>query len=160
MRFSGKHIVVTGAASGLGAAIARAAEAEGASVTAMDRVAAPFAQSRICDIADEDQVRRAFSGLPRLDAVVNSAGIARRATVTDTEMADYDAVMDVNVRGAFLVSKHAVPLMRAYGGSLLHLSSGVATTGLKNAPPIPPARARWSRLPATWHWITPPIKFG
>lgn len=132
MRFSGKHVVVTGAASGLGLAIARAIEAEGGLVTAIDRGPAPFAQSRICDIAEEDQVRRAFAELPRLDAVVNSAGIARRATVTDTAMADYDAVMGVNVRGAFMVSKYAVPLMRAYGGALLHLSSGVALTGLKN----------------------------
>ena len=61
MRFSGKHVVVTGAASGLGLAIAKAAEAEGATITAIDRVAAPFANSRICDIADEDQVRRALS---------------------------------------------------------------------------------------------------
>ncbi|HET7083442.1 MAG TPA: SDR family NAD(P)-dependent oxidoreductase [Rhizomicrobium sp.] len=132
MRFSGKHVVVTGAASGLGLAIARAAEAEGAAITAIDRLASPFENSRICDIADEDQVKRALSGLPRLNAVVNSAGIARRAKVDETEMADFDAVMDVNVRGAFLVSKHALPHLRAYGGAILHLSSGVATTGLKN----------------------------
>jgi NAD(P)-dependent dehydrogenase (short-subunit alcohol dehydrogenase family) len=132
MRFSGKHVLVTGAASGLGLAIAQAAQAEGAAITALDRVAAPFENSRICDIADEDQVRRALSGLPRLDAVVNSAGIARRAKVDETDMADFDAVMSVNVRGAFLVSKHALPHLRAYGGSILHLSSGVATTGLRN----------------------------
>ena len=132
MRFSGKHVLVTGAASGLGLAIAQAAQAEGAAVTAIDRVTAPFDNSRICDITDEDQVRRALSGLPRLDAVVNSAGIARRAKVDETDMADFDAVMAVNVRGAFLVSKYALPHLRAYGGSILHLSSGVATTGLRN----------------------------
>ena len=132
MRFSGKHIVVTGAASGLGLAIAQAAEAEGATITAMDRGPTPFANTRICDIADEEQVMRAFTGLSRIDAVVNSAGIARRATVTDTDMADYDAVMAVNVRGAFLVSKYALPHLRAFGGAVLHLSSGVATTGTRN----------------------------
>lgn len=132
MRFSGKHVVVTGAASGLGLAIAKAAEAEGASITAIDRGPTPFANTRICDISDEDQVSRAFTGLPRIDAVVNSAGIARRATVTDTDMADFDAVMAVNVRGAFLVSKHALPHLRAFGGAVLHLSSGVATTGTRN----------------------------
>ena len=132
MRFSGKHVLVTGAASGLGLAIAQAAQAEGAAITAVDRVAAPFENSRICDIADEDQVKRALSGLPRLDAVINSAGIARRAKVDETDMADFDAVMSVNVRGAFLVSKHALPHLRAYGGAILHLSSGVATTGLRN----------------------------
>src|SRR5580704_25086 len=99
MRFSGKHVVVTGAASGLGLAIANAAQAEGATITAIDRVAAPFDNSRICDIADEDQVRRALTSLGRLDAVVNSAGIARRAKLDETDMADFDAVMNVNVRG-------------------------------------------------------------
>ena len=132
MRFSNKHVVVTGAASGLGLAIAQAAQAEGAAITAIDRVASPFANSRICDISDEDQVRRALSELPRLDAVVNSAGIARRAKVDETDMADFDAVMAVNVRGAFLVSKYALPHLRAYGGAIVHLSSGVATTGTRN----------------------------
>jgi NAD(P)-dependent dehydrogenase (short-subunit alcohol dehydrogenase family) len=132
MRFSGRHIVVTGAASGLGLAIAQAAQAEGAVITALDRGDTPFDDSRICDIADEEQVKRALSDLPRLDAVVNSAGIARRAKVDETDMADFDAVMAVNVRGAFLVSKHALPHLRSNGGSILHLSSGVATTGLRN----------------------------
>jgi NAD(P)-dependent dehydrogenase (short-subunit alcohol dehydrogenase family) len=132
MRFSGKHVVVTGAASGLGLAIAQAAQAEGAAITAIDRVPAPFENSRICDISDEDQVKRALSDLPRLDAVVNSAGIARRAKVDETDMADFDAVMAVNVRGAFLISKYALHHLRSYGGAIVHLSSGVATTGTRN----------------------------
>jgi NAD(P)-dependent dehydrogenase (short-subunit alcohol dehydrogenase family) len=132
MRFSGKHVVVTGAASGLGLAIAQGAEKEGAIIIAIDRVAAPFEASRICDIADEDQVRRTLGDLSRIDAVVNSAGIARRARVDQAEMADYDAVMAVNVRGAFLVCKYALPRLRERGGAVLHLSSGVATTGTRN----------------------------
>jgi NAD(P)-dependent dehydrogenase (short-subunit alcohol dehydrogenase family) len=132
MRFSGKHILVTGAASGLGLAIAQAAQAEGAVVKAIDRVPAPFDDSRICDITDEEQVRGVFAGLDRLDAVVNSAGIARRAKLGDTELADFEAVMAVNVRGSFLVAKHALPLLKLHGGSILNLSSGVATTGLRN----------------------------
>ncbi len=123
---------MTGAASGLGLAIAQAAQEEGATIIALDRVASPFAQHRLCDIADEEQVRHALDGLSRIDTVVNSAGIARRAKVDETDMADFDAVMAVNVRGAFLVAKHALPLMRAAGGSILHLSSGVATTGTRN----------------------------
>jgi NAD(P)-dependent dehydrogenase (short-subunit alcohol dehydrogenase family) len=67
-----------------------------------------------------------------LDAVVNSAGIARRAKVDETAMADFDAVMAVNVRGSFLVAKYALPLLKLRGGSILNLSSGVATTGLRN----------------------------
>jgi meso-butanediol dehydrogenase/(S,S)-butanediol dehydrogenase/diacetyl reductase len=132
MRFSGKHVVVTGAASGLGLAIAQAAEAEGAVITALDRVASPFKDGRICDIADEEQVKNALGHLERVDAVVNSAGIARRAKVDETDMADYDAVMAVNVRGIFLVSKYTLPRMKAHGGAIVHISSGVATTGTRN----------------------------
>jgi NAD(P)-dependent dehydrogenase (short-subunit alcohol dehydrogenase family) len=132
MRFSDKHIIVTGAASGLGLAIAQAAEAEGAIITALDRVACPFADNRICDISDEAQVRTAFDGLSRIDALVNSAGIARRAKVDETDMADYDAVMAVNVKGTMLASKYALPHMKVNGGAILHLSSGVATTGTRN----------------------------
>ena len=47
-------------------------------------------------------------------------------------MADFDAVMAVNVRGTFLISKYAMPHMRAHGGAIVHLSSGVATTGTRN----------------------------
>ena len=132
MRFSGKTIVVTGAASGLGLAIAGAAEAEGARIVAIDRAQSPFPHARTCDVADEAQMAAAFAGLERIDGLVTSAGIARRAKVDETAMADYDAVMAVNVRGAFLASKCALPLMRARGGSVLHLSSGVATTGTRN----------------------------
>lgn len=131
MRFSGKQMVVTGAASGLGLAIARAAEAEGAVVIALDRDAAPFAGSHACDVSDEAQVKTALSGLSQIDAVVNSAGIALRTAVAETDMADYDRVMAVNLRGTFLVSKYALPAMRARGGAILHFSSCV-TAGIRN----------------------------
>lgn len=132
MRFSGKHIVVTGAASGLGLAVAQKAAAEGALVTALDRNAAPLTQSRICDITDEAQVTEALSGLTRIDALVNAAGIALRVPVADTDMADYDRLMAVNLRGSFLVSKLALPRMRAQGGAILHFSSCVGVTGARN----------------------------
>jgi len=132
MRFSGKQVVVTGAASGLGLAIARAAETEGAIITALDRDAAPFAGAKICDVSDEEQVAAAMAALPRIDAVVNSAGVPLRTSVTDTDMAQYDRLMAVNLRGSFLVSKYALPKMRAHGGAVLHLASVVGTTGTRN----------------------------
>ncbi len=64
--------------------------------------------------------------------MVNSAGVARRAKVDDTAMEDFDAVLRVNLRGTFLVSKHAVPLLRPHGGSILHLASGVGLMGIRN----------------------------
>lgn len=132
MRFSGQTIVITGAASGLGLALGQAAEAEGARVIALDRNPAPFAQARRCDIASEAEVADALAGLPRIDGLVNAAGIALRLSVTDTDMADYDRLMAVNLRGSFLVSKLALPRMKAHGGAVLHFSSCVGVTGARN----------------------------
>ena len=66
MRFSGKTIVVTGAASGLGQAIAGAAQTEGATIVAIDRERSPFENTRICDVTAEDQVVHALAGLERI----------------------------------------------------------------------------------------------
>ena len=132
MRLSGKHVVVTGAASGLGAAIARACLVQGARVTGIDLAAAALDDHRIADVGDEDAVQRALAGLGRIDGLVNSAGVARRAKVDETAMDDFDAVLRVNLRGTFLVSKHAVPLLKPRGGSVLHLASGVGLMGIRN----------------------------
>jgi NAD(P)-dependent dehydrogenase (short-subunit alcohol dehydrogenase family) len=132
MRFTDRHIVVTGAASGLGLAIARAVEAEGAIVTALDRDPAPFAGSHACDVSDEAAVAAALAHLPGIDALVNAAGVPLRQPVDDTDMADYDRLMAVNLRGLFLVSKLALPRMKARGGAILHFSSCVGVTGARN----------------------------
>jgi NAD(P)-dependent dehydrogenase (short-subunit alcohol dehydrogenase family) len=131
MRFLGQHIVVTGAASGLGLAIAQAVEAQGAHVTALDLHPAPFAGAGACDVSDEDAVAAALAHLPRIDGLVNSAGIALRQSVTDTTMDDYDRLMAVNLRGSFLVSKLALPKMRTHGGAVLHVASCVGVTGAR-----------------------------
>jgi meso-butanediol dehydrogenase/(S,S)-butanediol dehydrogenase/diacetyl reductase len=130
MLLSGKHILVTGAASGLGLAIAGAARDAGATVTALDIQPAPGV--KICDISDEAQVMAALAGTGRLDGLVGSAGIPLRTTVTETDMADYDRLMAVNLRGLFLVSKHALPLMRGAGGAVLHIASCVGVTGTRS----------------------------
>jgi 3-oxoacyl-[acyl-carrier protein] reductase len=131
MRFANRHIVVTGAASGLGLAVARAAEAEGAIVTALDRNAAPFTDSHACDVSDEAAVAAALAHLPRIDALVNAAGVPLRQPVADTDMDDYDRLMAVNLRGSFLVSKLALPRMKTHGGAILHFSSCVGVTGAR-----------------------------
>jgi NAD(P)-dependent dehydrogenase (short-subunit alcohol dehydrogenase family) len=135
MRLRGKHVVVTGAASGLGAAIAAACVGEGGHVTGIDLIetaASTGADHLVADVADETQVQNALSGLGRIDALVNSAGVARRAKLDETRMEDFDTVLRVNLRGTFLVSKHAMPLMRERGGSILHLASGVGLMGIRN----------------------------
>ncbi len=133
MRLSGKVVLVTGSASGIGEAAARLCSAEGALVIGIDLVPSPScADSRIADVGDEEQVRKALEPIGRLDAVVTSAGIARRFPVAEQDSAGWDEVMRVNLRGTYLVSKYAIPKMKPRGGSIIHMASVVGVTGVRN----------------------------
>ena len=118
MRLRNKRVLVTGAASGIGQACADRCEAEGAFVTRVDR--AEF------DVTDESAVNQFFASLNApLDVLINSAGIAVRQPVDQQDAASWDAVFAVNVRGSFLCSRAAVPLMKPGGGSIIHMASVV-----------------------------------
>jgi NAD(P)-dependent dehydrogenase (short-subunit alcohol dehydrogenase family) len=138
-RLDGKIALVTGAGAGIGRAVALRFADEGAQVIAVARgeaVESLPAQSsgrieaRRCDIADPEQVaelashcRRQFG---RLDVLCNNAGVGGRSQVRihELDLADWDRVMHTNLRGAFLVMKHMLPLMLdAGGGSIVNMAS-------------------------------------
>jgi 3-oxoacyl-[acyl-carrier protein] reductase len=127
--------VVTGAASGLGAACARGLADEGYAVALMDRseegllAVAGELEARGAatlalrvDVCNEDEVARAFAQLAgngRLAVLVNSAGVSSLGTIEDTDVAEWDRILTVKLRGQFLTSKHSVALMRAGGGGAI-----------------------------------------
>jgi NAD(P)-dependent dehydrogenase (short-subunit alcohol dehydrogenase family) len=125
MKLAGKRAVVTGAASGIGLAVAVRFASEGAEVIRIDR-------ADDIDVADEQQVRAAFQPLPRVDVLVNSAGIAVRRPVEEQDAAGWDDVMRVNVRGTYLACRYAIPLMKEHGGSIINLASVVGMMGVRN----------------------------
>ncbi|MFI9411431.1 SDR family NAD(P)-dependent oxidoreductase [Nocardia gamkensis] len=131
-----RHAVVVGGASGIGAAIARALAADGATVTVADRHAdqahelaralgSDHDAARV-DVTDEDSVRELFETVRatrgRFDIAVNSAGISAAGAVTDLPAEKFRRVVDVCLTGAFLVVKHAARAMQA-GGVVISLSS-------------------------------------
>ncbi len=125
MRLLDKTVVITGGASGIGAATADKCRLEGARVVVLDRNEA--------DVSDAVQVESFFSRLAGpIHALVNSAGIAVRKTVLEQDVGSWDRVMAVNVKGSFLCSKYALPKLQATGGSIVHLSSVVGITGVRN----------------------------
>ena len=124
MRLAGKTVLVTGAASGIGLACADRCEREGARVLRLDK--------DDCDVGDEHQVARYFAGLDRLDVLINSAGVAVRHPVAEQDSTGWDDVFRINVRGLYLCSRAAVPLMRPHGGSILHMASVVGVIGVRN----------------------------
>lgn len=145
MRLQDRTIVVTGAASGLGAAMSRAFVAEGARLIASDvnedRLADLEAEvsgpgevvSVIADVRDPDDVDHLIERAGALDVLVNNAAL-RQFTVTgedprpveeiDPEV--WDAVIETNIRGPYLCTRAALPVLRETGGRLIFLSSGMA----------------------------------
>ena len=111
--------VVTGAAGGIGGAVAQAFAASGHALALLDRTHADLHGAEgvavACDLADPEDVAAAFAGIAsrfgRIDVLANIAGINHRAPVREIEVADWDRMMDVNVGHMFLTAKHGVPLL-------------------------------------------------
>ena len=139
-RLDGKRALVTGGASGIGEAICRVFSEAGASVYIADinkaqsealAAVLPNASAVECDITDEGSVRAAFSALDGLDVLVNNAGIGLVGSVEETELADFQRLFRVNVEGAFLATKHAVPLLIASHGAIVNIGSVAGLVGVK-----------------------------
>ena len=136
-RLDGKVCVITGAASGIGAASARLFKDEGATVVGVDLE--PGAEGELAiqaDVTEEDQVRdmyaRARDELGHVDVLFNNAGISPPddASVLDTTAEAWQRVQDVNLKSVFLCCKHGIPhLLDAGGGSVVNTASFVATMG-------------------------------
>ncbi len=143
MRFDGKVALVTGAAHGIGLGIAGQFLEAGARVVLNDRAAAnvdaglrqldgPQASLHgfAADVTRKDQVEAmvadAASHFGRLDIVVNNAGLYPVTPVLEMSETEWDAVLDVNLKGTFLVSQAAARLMvrQGSGGAIVNISSG------------------------------------
>ncbi|HXW39293.1 MAG TPA: SDR family NAD(P)-dependent oxidoreductase, partial [Acidimicrobiales bacterium] len=130
-RLDGTVTLVTGAASGIGAACAERFAAEGAQVVTVDAsggTGASGAVDHCLDVRDEDAVRRAFdqvmSAHGRLDAVVHAAGVAGGGPVHLLDADEWDRVVDVNLKGTFLVGKYsALAMLPAEHGSIVNIAS-------------------------------------
>jgi NAD(P)-dependent dehydrogenase (short-subunit alcohol dehydrogenase family) len=142
MRLSGKTALITGAAGGIGAQIARRFREEGASVFVADtncaegeKAAASMGAVFISlDVTSEESWKAAFAAVlqrtGRLDILVNNAGINIRKNIEEMLVESFDAMMAVNVKGPFLGIKHSLPIMRAAGGGvILNMSSVCGLVG-------------------------------
>jgi 3-oxoacyl-[acyl-carrier protein] reductase len=135
LRFSGQSAIITGGASGLGAAIAARLKKEGADITVFDVPAAAGAVAApdhfiAVDVADEASVAAGVAEVlqrrGRIDILINCAGITGKTNLKShlVTVDDFDRVLAINVRGSFLTSKHVLPAMVSRGyGRILHISS-------------------------------------
>ena len=151
MKLQGKVAIVTGAGSGIGRAVARLFAQEGAQVVVAERQAAAgeetvatirqaggTALAVAVDVSRPDQVRRLIdqtvAAFGRIDILVNNAGIAGAyKPFQELDEADWDAVLDINLKGQFLCARLAVPVMiQGGGGAVVNISSALAYLALPN----------------------------
>jgi NAD(P)-dependent dehydrogenase (short-subunit alcohol dehydrogenase family) len=140
-RFSERRGLVTGAASGIGLAVAKGLVAEGAPVALLDIDRGGLEEAKgslactslACDVSDESQVADAVRAASEalggdIDLLVSAAGVYRVAPLVELGTKDWDEVIDVNLRGTFLVAKEFVARLRSsgIGGTIVNLASTAA----------------------------------
>jgi NAD(P)-dependent dehydrogenase (short-subunit alcohol dehydrogenase family) len=140
-RLDGKCAVVTGGASGIGEATARVFSAAGAVVYILDvdraRAEAlaselPEAAALVCDLTREDEIKETLTKLPALDILVNNAGIGLVGGILETEADDFRRLFRVNVEGAYLCTKYALPLLlQARPGIIVNIGSVAGLIGVR-----------------------------
>jgi len=146
-RLSKKISIVTGGGSGIGAAIARMFAAEGSKVVIaeLDPVAGARVAKEIesaggtalsikTDVSSESDVQNAIKGAVEkwggIDVLVNNAGIGIEKTAEQSSLEEWNHIMGINARGTFLLTKYAIPHMRARGGgSIINIGSLFALRG-------------------------------
>jgi len=144
---SGKTAIITGGASGIGLAIAKAFAQQGARAVILDlnqdaahaaaqQIAASggTAHALACDVSDATSVRQAFDSILRrghVHILVNCAGVAHVGTATTTSEEDFDRIMRINVLGVWLCTRAVVEPMKQHGGGvILNMASIAAFVGL------------------------------
>ena len=138
--------MITGAASGIGKAIAEKMSSQGAEVYLLDRdstqgealaatlsAAGHKAHYRDCDVTDTAATAallESIGAVNRIDILVNNAGVAHVGNLENTSEADLDRLYQVNIKGIFNCSKAAIAFMKQKGGVILNLASIAASTGI------------------------------
>jgi len=150
--FEGLTAVISGGASGIGAAAADAFAAKGANVAVLDLNESGEHWSRKCDVSDDNQVRLAVAAVKEhfggVDIVVNNAGIGAVGTVEENSDKQWFRVLDVNLLGMVRLSRACLPHLReSKAPAIVNTTSIAALTGLVN-------RALYSASKGAVHSLT------
>lgn len=138
MEFEGLKAIVTGGASGIGAATAALLKERGAAVAVLDlqpEQAAPDLIAIKCDVSDDSSVRRAVKeaaeAMGGIDIVANNAGVGAQGTIESNDDDEWHRVFDINVMGMVRVSRAALPYLRGSShAAIVNTCSIAATAGL------------------------------
>lgn len=141
-----KTLVITGGGSGIGQAISLLFAKQGAEVNILElnQAAAESTVNQIiaeggkakafaCNVADQQSVKEVFAQFPKVDILINNAGIAHVGNLENTTEADIDRIYNVNIKGTYNCLYAVTPLMKAAkGGVVLNMASIAATVGISD----------------------------
>ncbi len=151
LSLEGKVAIITGAASGIGLATSNLFSQLGASIALIDinesrgiDAAAQImetggaAKFYCCNIASDDECKQAiekiYEDFGKIDILFNNAGVSKRKNIVELKEKDWDTVLDINLKGIYLVSRHVIPLMiEARTGSIINTGSGWGLKGGSSA---------------------------
>jgi NAD(P)-dependent dehydrogenase (short-subunit alcohol dehydrogenase family) len=144
MEFDGKVAIVTGATSGIGMTTARKFVEQGGKVAAagrkkevLSKIAGPNVKTYAVDLLNERDtaafVQKVCEDFGGIDVLVNAAGIIANGTIENTSLADYDLMMNINVRSLFQLTQLALPSIIERKGNIVNVSS---VTGLRAFPNV------------------------
>ena len=152
-RLEQKVAVVTGASKGIGAATAKRLLAEGARVALLDIVEASRSLTEDgnasfyrCDVSQHEEIKHVMGtvieNIGEIDVLVNNAGIQHYGTVVSTPEEEWDQVMAINLKSAYLCAKYAIPSMqRAGGGTVINVASVQSFHSQRNVAPYATGKA-------------------
>lgn len=156
MRFSGKTALVTGAARGIGAAIAQRLAEEGARVVGLDQL--PFegqvlanggrieaVQADLADPALPTSLRTHFDG-QTLDYLINNAGIGNSRSIDQTSDADWSRYLDINLGSAFRMCRDLLPVLTPGRASIINMTSIFGLVGFPNSLPYSVSKAGLAQM--------------
>lgn len=136
LKLNGKTAIITGSGSGIGQATAFLFARQGAEVHVVDlnedacnetvqqiTGSGGKATAHVCDVTKQEEVKRIFGELERINLLVNSAGISHIGNVETTTEDDFDRVYKVNIKGVYNCLYAAIPTMKKTGGAIVNLAS-------------------------------------
>ncbi|XOB41738.1 MAG: SDR family NAD(P)-dependent oxidoreductase [Candidatus Nealsonbacteria bacterium] len=135
MKLVNKTALITGGSKGIGRAIAQMFIKEGAKVIVFD-IEKPDYEVEFyqVDTGKEEQIGKAFGQIKQLDILVNNAGVYFQASVEETSKEQLDKIVDINLKGTYLMSKYAIPIIRKTKGNIINISSGLGVVPEPESP--------------------------
>ncbi len=131
-----KTVLITGAASGIGLECAKQILALGHNVVCFDKKACPIKQvkSFIVDVCKSASIKKAVAELESVEVLISCAGVYNQAPINQILESDVDSLVDVNLKGNFLVLQAVLPLLRKVAGNAVIVTSGIGV----NVDPLSP----------------------